>query len=169
MDTSLLFQNMARQAKSIAQLLDEVSPEQARWKADAKTWSLLEVACHFLDEEKYDFRPRLDLILNHPEDEWVKIDPGTWVIERAYNEADLEEILKEFLAEREKSLKWLQSLKNPNWDTLYEAPFGNIRAGDILTAWAAHDLLHIRQLNEIHWAYLAHKTEPYKAYYAGDW
>ena len=169
MNSELLVKNMERQAKSVAQLLENIDPERARWKADAETWSLLEVTHHLLDEEKYDFRRRLDVILHHPDQPWDPIDPAGWVTKRTYNDADLETVLAEFLSEREKSLAWLRSLQNPNWDAAYEAPFGEIHAGDMFTAWAGHDLLHIRQLNEVHWAYLAHIAAPYQAYYAGDW
>lgn len=41
-------------------------------------------------------------------------------------------------------------------------------AGDLLAAWVAHDLLHVRQLAKIHWACVRHRAEPYDVAYAGD-
>jgi hypothetical protein len=34
---------------------------------------------------------------------------------------------------------------------------------------SAHDLLHLRQLIELHWAYTQRATQPYQTRYAGDW
>ena len=40
---------------------------------------------------------------------------------------------------------------------------------DLLASWVAHDLLHMRQLVELHWVYTIHQLEPYKVEYAGQW
>jgi len=42
-------------------------------------------------------------------------------------------------------------------------------AGDMFAAWAAHDLLHIRQLVELHWAWLNQYSQGCQIAYAGDW
>ena len=46
---------------------------------------------------------------------------------------------------------------------------GRLSAGDMLTSWAAHDLLHLRQLVELRFAYLARQARPYSLDYAGEW
>jgi hypothetical protein len=124
---------------------------------------------HLLDEEEEDFRVRLDFALHRPDEPWPGIDPGGWVTERQYNGRDPGESLRNFLAAREKSLVWLKGLSSPNWETAYDAPFGRITAGDIFASWVAHDLLHIRQLVELHWAYTMMKVDPYRVNYAGAW
>ena len=48
-------------------------------------------------------------------------------------------------------------------------PWGKLTAGDLLASWAAHDLLHLRQLNELRYAYLIQVAAPYSVRYAGDW
>jgi hypothetical protein len=75
----------------------------------------------------------------------------------------------DFLKERQKSLAWLKGLEKPDWQASVTVSFGNYSAGDILAAWAAHDLLHLRQLVELHWAILLQAAEPYKVEYAGEW
>jgi hypothetical protein len=64
---------------------------------------------------------------------------------------------------------WLGELGEVAWTVGYQAPFGWIRAGDILVAWVAHDVLHMRQLVELKWAYLVQAVEPYGVRYAGTW
>ena len=42
-------------------------------------------------------------------------------------------------------------------------------AGDMLSAWVAHDNLHIRQLVELRRFRIEKVTKPYKIRYAGEW
>ena len=169
MNPDLLAARMADNARRIQSLTEGVSLEQARWKPDPDSWSLLEVVTHLHDEEKEDFRVRLDTILHRPHESWPPIDPGGWVVERGYNQRELTESLDGFLSERRKSLDWLKGLSSPDWQATYQAPFGEIRAGDVLAAWVAHDLLHMRQLVELHWAYIGVLVDPFKVDYAGSW
>jgi uncharacterized damage-inducible protein DinB len=154
-----------QQAATIAQIVRNVSPEQARWKPAEDAWSILEVINHLYDEEHEDFRLRLDLTLHQPGQPFPPIDPPAAVITRRYNERDLGRSLANFLDERARSLAWLQTLDNPQWDT----PSVWLRAGDILVAWLAHDLLHLRQLVELHYLYHAAASQPFRVDYAGDW
>lgn len=160
---------MADDAQRIQALVEGISDDQARWKPDPDSWSVLEVINHLLDEEREDFRVMLDLALHRPDEPRPRIAPGAWVMERKYNERKLGESLHGFLAAREESLAWLKSLSSPDWEAVYEAPFGPIRAGDVFAAWVAHDLLHIRQLVELHWAYTTRQLQPYRVNYAGEW
>jgi len=160
---------MADDAARIRALVEGVSEEQARWRPDPASWSVLEVVNHLWDEERLDFRVRLEITLHRPDEAWPPIDPGGWVTERAYNERELGPSLDGFLSEREASLAWLRGLEDPDWEASYEAPFGPIRAGDLMAAWVAHDLLHMRQLVELHWAYTTASLEPYDVRYAGTW
>lgn len=77
--------------------------------------------------------------------------------------------MEAFLEERQASLKWLNSLTSANWEASYQAPWGPIRAGDLLAAWVGHDLLHMRQMVELHRAYILKLAEPYQMDYAGAW
>jgi len=42
-------------------------------------------------------------------------------------------------------------------------------AGDVQGAWVAHDHLHLRQLNELHWQWLATQSTLFSLAYAGGW
>jgi hypothetical protein len=169
MNLKLLTAHMTNNAKRIQSLAKGVSVEQARWRPGPDSWSLLEVINHLGDEEREDFRVRLDIILYHPDQPWPPIDPAGWVVEREYNQRELGESLDSFLQARKKSLVWLKGLSSPNWETAYEASFGEITAGDMFAAWVAHDLLHMRQLVELHWAYTGVLVGPHKVDYAGSW
>ncbi len=156
-------------AESIRSMIEGISDEQAHWKPDPDSWSILEVINHLYDEEKEDFRVRLDIILHKPDQPWPPIDPAGWVVERQYNQRQLQESLDNFLRERQASIRWLSGLTSPDWEATYVAPFGKIKAGDMFSAWVAHDLLHMRQLVELHWAYTMNLSKPYRLDYAGSW
>ena len=169
-DVEKFTSRLSNSAATISSLVQAVGAGQARWKPDAQAWSILEVINHVYDEEREDFRQRLDLILHQPNRPWPPNDPEGWVIERQYNQRALKISLDNFLKEREQSLAWLNGLAQPNWENAYQHPSaGTITAGDMLAAWAAHDLLHIRQLVELHWAYQARSVQPIALTYAGTW
>jgi streptomycin 6-kinase len=169
MNEAFLIDQLARSAGRIRQLCLDVPDEQARWKPDPQSWSILEVVNHLYDEEREDFRVRLDIILHHPDQAWPSIDPEGWVGERLYNQRDLAESLAGFLQERQESLAWLRSLPAPDWQALCQAPWGDpMAAGDMFAAWVAHDHLHLRQLVELHLAYVALQARPFQVGYAGS-
>jgi hypothetical protein len=169
MDLDHFISQMSDNAQRIRVLTEGVSDDQARWKPDPASWSILEVVNHLRDEEREDFRVLLDLALYRPDEPRPGIDPAGWVTERRYNERDLRESLEDFMTARKESLVWLKGLASPNWGATYDAPFGRITAGDIFAAWVAHDLLHMRQLVELHWAYTTLLVTPHKVDYAGSW
>ncbi len=169
MDHDKLAALLAANAERIGALVAGVAEEQAVWKPTPDSWSVTEVVNHLYDEEREDFRVRLDIALHHPDQPWPPIDPEGWVVERRYNQRGLERSLERFLEARRASLVWLEELVSPNWEAVYQAPFGPITAGDLYASWVAHDLLHMRQLVELHWAYANRLSHPFNVAYAGPW
>ena len=170
MDLDLITQRMSQNADAIHGLASGVGEEQARWRPAPEKWSLLEIVSHLADEERDDFRTRLDLLLHDPGKSWPGIDPQGWCAEHGYNDGDLAESLQDFLAERERSIAWLLGLQEPAWDNRYRHPLlGEIEAGSMMTSWLAHDLLHIRQLTKLHFDFFARRNRPYTGLYAGNW
>ena len=169
MDEVYLKRQLAINRDRVASLARGIPEEQARWKPIGTSWSILEVVCHLADEEEFDFPVRLKMILEGSEKAWPTIDPLSWVDEHEYLEADLYQTLNRYVKLRNNSLAWLDSLESPEWTKVYHASSGQIIAGDMLAAWAAHDLLHLRQLVELHYAYLIKRASPYKVDYAGEW
>jgi hypothetical protein len=167
MDYNFFINSLDQSAKKVSALLETVTVEQAKWKPLPEKWSILEVVNHLYDEEREDFRKRLDLTLHLPEKEWPGIDPEKWAIDRSYNAREYSQSLNNFLNERKKSLEWLRSLSAPNWEQVYHHPIiGDLSAADLLAAWAAHDYLHLRQLSDLQVRYLDVKASPHSIRYA---
>ena len=154
----------------ITSLANGLSDAEAAARPAPEAWSMLEVLCHLYDEEREDFRQRLDILLHRPADPWPPIRPAEWVSERNYASRNFGEVLAGWRAERQKSLEWLNRLQNPTWDQESASPWGGtLKAGDMLASWAAHDGLHIRQMVEIRRARVEQLAQPYAVGYAGDW
>lgn len=157
-------------APIIAALVRAMPAEDVRWKPTPNDWSVLEVVNHLADEDIKDFGARLDYVLHRLGEDPPVNDPEEEIIARTYNARDPGESLARFLAAREQSLVWLRSLAAPDWERAWTHRSGRtLRAGDILVAWAAHDLLHLRQLVELQFASRAKAAAPYSVDYAGDW
>ena len=157
-------------AASIAALVRGAEQAQARWKPSPEKWSILEVVNHLYDEEREDFRQRIDFTLHRPGAPWPPIDPEGWVASRRYAERELGPSLEAFLDERRGSVEWLRGLRSPDWSLACDHPRGfRLSAGDLLASWVAHDLLHVRQLARLHYQYVEAVSRPYSVEYAGGW
>lgn len=162
---------LRRSAAAIAALLDGVSAEQAHWRPENGGWTLVEVINHLADEEHEDFRLRLELTLSDPGAEWPPIDPERDVVARDYNAREIGASIESFVEQRRRSLEWLESLASgdADLDRAHEHPvLEPLRAGDLLAAWSAHDLLHLRQIVRLQLEYLREHARPYSTRYAGD-
>lgn len=154
-------------ARAFDALLD-VPPEQAAWRPSPEAWSLLLVTCHLADEEREDFRVRLDHMLHRPGVPWPPIDPEGWVESHGYADRDLATERRAFLDARTSSVEWLETLDAPDWTRTHQHPAGwTIDAGSMLAAWLDHDLIHLRQILRLHHAWLEVQSKPHVTTYAG--
>lgn len=164
-----LYQELANGLQTFPALWAGITQAEAEIRPFPESWSILEVVCHLYDEEREDFRQRLDITLHQPAGQWPGIDPQSWVTERAYNQQNLAEMTAKFIAERQKSLAWLQTLQSPNWEAEYSDSGGSMKAGEMFASWVAHDNLHMRQLVELRRSRIVQITAPYDVQYAGEW
>lgn len=170
MDPHSLIGRLESGAIALAGVTAGLTTAQAAWRPEPGQWSLLEIACHLLDEEREDFRVRLDHTLHRPGEPWPSIDPAGWVQARDYAARDFTATMEAFAVERRRSLAWLRGLVQPDWDAAYVHPkLGTIRAGDLLASWCAHDVLHLRQMARWHWRRLQDTAGPFDTGYAGQW
>jgi hypothetical protein len=170
MNSPKLIEALARFPEGLAAIVHGVLADDARWKPADGAWSILEVVRHLVDEEIEDFRTRLRLTLEAPATDWPAIDPPGWASQRRYNDANLEDSVWQFVAERRKSVTWLRELHRPDWSTAHTHPkLGPIHAGDLLASWAAHDALHLRQIAKRKHQLAGRDGEGFTTAYAGEW
>jgi hypothetical protein len=169
MDVDHLLSQMAANRARLKALMEGIPDRQARWKPDPESWSILEVVNNLCDEDREDFRTRLEFVLQGRPGSWPEIDPEGWATGRRHNDRNLHESVRGFLAARQESLQWLTGLKAPQWRATYATKRGPMTAGDLLASWVAHDLLHMRQLVELHWAWAMSGLAAFRVDYAGSW
>ncbi len=170
MDARTLIDRLERFADILPAVVGWLSDEDARWRPDEASWSILEIVTHMADEEVEDFRRRVELTLRDQEAAWPPIDPEDWAVERRYNEGRLVEAVERFAAARRESARWLRGLDDPDWTKAYRHPkIGVMQAGDVFTAWAAHDALHLRQIAKRLYQMSARDGGEYGPEYAGSW
>lgn len=169
MDQTFLIQQLAANKNTFNSLFSGVEKKQYTWKPAPEKWSLLEILCHLLDEEREDFRARLKHTLETPTAPMPKIDPPGWVTKRKYAEQNYEDILQKFMTERDSSVKWLNSLTKPEWKNIYPHPkAGELSAEMFLANWLAHDYLHFRQITKLKYDFMKEHNKV-RFDYAGDW
>lgn len=150
-------------------LLTGLAPDMYNYRQAPEKWNLLEVVCHMIDSEIEDFRARARHCLEHPGTQPPSIDPEGWVKARSYASRNYEEQLHIFLSERKASVEWLRNLGEVDWERHYDhSEFGRLTARHFLNTWLAHDLLHIRQISAIKYAYLDQGSTE-SLLYAGPW
>jgi len=165
-----LIDSLEHLGSTLVAAVQEVPEEDVRWKPADGAWSILEIVSHLGDEEVDDFRKRVESTLRNPSASWPPIDPEGWAVERNYNEGHLNDAIARFSSERADSVEWLRSQAKADWSQAYEHPkFGTIRAGDLLTSWAAHDALHLRQIAKRMFQLAQQNGGEFTTNYAGDW
>lgn len=172
MNTHTILNRLTHTPAAVAALCAGLTPDQSRVRGPAGQWSVLEIVCHLCDEETLDFRARIEATLRDPAAPWPGIDPEGWVNRHDYASRDLSERLAYFAREREASITWLRSLRDPAWSSVYQHPkHGPVAAGTLLVSWVAHDALHVRQIAKRLYELATREGEPqgFTTRYAGEW
>lgn len=168
-NSNFLLLELATNARVFEGLFKISESEQVFWKPDDNKWCLLEIVCHLVDEEILDFRNRVKTALYPERFEFVPIDPVGWVKSKDYISQNYDQQIQTWLEERTKSIEWLQSLKQPNWESCLVHPeLGEMSAWQLLENWLAHDYIHLRQIIRTKRAYLNHIAKK-DISYAGKW
>lgn len=172
MNTEALFQRLKNSRETFPLLLKNITEVDMRWKPPSGNWSLLEIIGHLGHEEVNDFRARLAATLQDPTQVWRPIDPETTVVELAFNQMNVHDLIELFVSERDYSLRWLREVLDAgtaDWEATYHHPAqGPVRAGDLFASWVAHDQLHVRQIAKRIYELTAKDAAGYSLVYAGE-
>lgn len=169
MNFEFVVSELERNKNVFQSVLENIPGELIKWKPQPEKWSLLEIICHLYDEEREDFRQRLQHVFETPDMQMPSIDPVGWVSSRKYGDQDFNKKLNEFYSERESSINWLRNLKNPKWNNTYHHPkMGALKPELFFVNWLAHDYLHIRQIIKNKYLFLKQSTGE-TLDYAGEW
>lgn len=169
MDISFVAKQLDKNKNIIYNLLAGSSEKEYRWKQADEKWNLLTIICHLYDEERDDFRTRFKNVIERPDKRPPSFDPIAWITEREYEKQNFEEKLALFLMERDKSISYLNNLKDPNLNQGYQyKDYGLVDGTFFLANWLSHDYLHIKQITRLKYDYVTNLSNR-KVDYAGTW
>lgn len=137
-----LLEGLAQSAGALAHILADVTQAQARAVRDGDDgWSVLEILCHLRDYQAI-FAERMRRILEEDRPTFRLYDERArlaMVIENAYADQDLRDVLDDYLAARRGIIERLAPLTADQW--LREGKFADDDIVD-LTMPVVHTLLH---------------------------
>ena len=169
-DADRLIERLARFADALPPVVACINTDDARWRPDEASWSVLEIVCHLADEEADDFRTRTLMTLQRPDADWPAIDPQGWATQRGYQSQSLREQLDRFVRLRRESVATLRDLDEPDWSRTHTHPkLGTLSAGQMLVSWCAHDALHLRQISKRLYQLVGRDAPGVDLSYAGSW
>ena len=159
------------QADAIAGLMRGVPAADLRHRPAPGRWTILGIINHLADEDIEDFPLRIRSTIADPAAPWPAIDPESWPETRGYDARDPGESIARFLQGR--LAAWtsvMPALANADWDAAHRHPMlGPLRVRDLMAAWLAHDLIHLRQIGGILFQRLPHHGGGASTAYAGTW
>lgn len=132
----------------------------------ASTWSPFDVLGHLIHGERTDWIPRAQLILGDAADKtFAPFDRSAMFAASAGR--SVEELLDEFAALREQSLRSLDSwaLAEEDLERRGVHPaFGAVTLRQLLSTWTAHDLGHLAQVARVMAKRYREDVGPWRAY-----
>jgi hypothetical protein len=119
-------------------------------KASPDTWAPVEVLCHLRDVEAEINLPRIEKITQEDEPFLNAPDSDRWTEERGYIDECAPDVSVELVNARTRTLALLEGLPLELWSRpARHAIFGPTHLSEIVRIFLEHDLLHIRQINEL--------------------
>ena len=143
-------QRVAALLRAAAQTLraeaEALGNEALRWHPAPGEWCINEVVGHLIEAERRGFAGQIRRILEQPGRTLQTWDQGDVACERRDCERDGLELLREFEALREESVRLVLGLQPEQLGLSGDHPqVGELRVADLLHEWPHHDRNHVRQ------------------------
>jgi hypothetical protein len=135
----------------LIQLTNNLSADWTMNNEGGETWSVFDVIGHLIHGEKTDWITRIEIILSEGANKEFEPFDRFAQLEESKGKS-LEQILNQFLAARELSLKKLKGFKLTENDfnkTGIHPKFGAVTLSQLIAAWTVHDLDHISQISRV--------------------
>jgi hypothetical protein len=129
--------------------LEGIDPADLRRPEAPGKWSVLDVVCHLADSELI-YGYRLRMIVAEDEPALVGYDQDRWAERLHHDVRDLDLELERLESLRRSNLGFLRSLKDAEWDRVgRHSERGDESVRRVFEMLAAHDLVHLRQIERI--------------------
>lgn len=130
------------------------------------TWNPSQVIGHLIDGEKYNWIPRLELILSESNDKRFPVFDRFSHLQQ-YHDWSIEEKIREFASLRRDSIETLNLLITDKAQlemTGIHPEYGEVKARELISTWAVHDLTHISQITRVMAKKYDESVGPWKSY-----
>lgn len=116
-----------------------------------ETFSPFDVIGHLVQGEKTDWRPRIQLIIDHGNTRPFEMF-DRFAMYRESKDKTIDLLLQEFEDIRNENIIWLKSLKIQDVDLDKKGihpHLGKVAMKNLLATWVVHDLTHIAQISRV--------------------
>ena len=141
---------LARTPRALHGLLDGMPDEWARFSPAEGSWSAYDIVGHLIYGEETDWMPRIALILEHgAATPFVPFDREAMFDESEGKSLDV--LLEQFERLRATNMRDLDARKLGDTELQLEGlhpSLGRVTMGQLIAAWAVHDLGHLAQAAE---------------------
>jgi DNA-binding transcriptional ArsR family regulator len=133
---------LAETATLVEQLIAAMSPEDGYAKPSKDRFSLVEHLWHLADIETLGWKLRFERILNEVKPKLDGVDGDRLAMEKRYGEQPWRAAARRFVAERKRSLRYLEAFDPDVLKRPVVFAGARTRAGGVLAAAVAHDFDH---------------------------
>ncbi|CAM3803375.1 DinB family protein [Mesobacillus thioparans] len=157
---------LERTPRVLEQYLVGLSEDWLQANEGEGTWTPSQVIGHLIDGEKYNWIPRLEIILSETDERRFPVFDRFSHLQQ-YHEWSIEKKIREFESLREENigkLKLLITDKSQLEITGVHPEYGEVRARELISTWTVHDLTHIAQITRVLAKRYDQAVGPWKGY-----
>jgi hypothetical protein len=152
----------------VEEILEGLDDEWIYSNEGADTWSPFDVVGHFIQGEKMDWIPRMQIILSNRAEK--KFEPFDRFKQFEDSKGkNISELVKEFKKLRKKNIKILKSTKLDgaalNRKGIHPE-FGEVTLRQLLATWVTHDLAHLLQISRVMAKQYKEEVGPWTKYFS---
>lgn len=149
MDTprSQLIAALEQTHPTLVQLTSSLPDEGLDFRPAPEDWSIREILAHYVDDEMYVMRTRMERIIKEDRPDLAPHDEKHWYATRNTSRDKLDELLSDFHLQRAASLGMIHFLRDSDWAREgFQPEYGHFTAEVWLSHWVTHDTVHIDQI-----------------------
>lgn len=132
---------------TLQRLVGGIPNDALDFRPAADAWTVREILAHFVDDEIYVMRLRLERIVKEDDPHLTPHDEQHWYANRNTSRDQLTELLSDFNLQRLASLQVIAMLRDADWERSgFQPEYGRFTGEEWLARWVEHDTVHIRQI-----------------------
>jgi hypothetical protein len=142
-----LIRTLEQTYQALQRLVGGIPNDALDFRPSADSWTVREILAHFVDDEMYVMRLRLERIVKEDDPQLTPHDEQRWHATRNTSRDQLTELLSDFNLQRLASLGMIAMLRDSDWvRSGFQPEYGRFTGEEWLARWVEHDTVHLRQI-----------------------